>query len=75
MDQIYTLELTGKQLCLLMNCIDERVNSNNIISQHTGKSRSNENRSLRSLQRYMKNLKKEAKILKRKDEENSGGTL
>lgn len=75
MDQMYTLELTGKQLCLLMNCIDERVNSNNMISQHTGKSRSNENRSLRSLYRYMKNLKKEQKILKTNDKDNSGGTL
>jgi len=59
MDQpkTYMIELTGKQLVLLMNCIDERINSNGMISSHTGKSKSSENRTLRSLQRYMKNIK------------------
>lgn len=61
METTYTIELTGKQIRLLMNCIDERVNSNGIISQHTGKNKSYENRSLRSLQRYLKNIKKNVK--------------
>lgn len=64
MDDMYTIELTGKQLCLLMNCIDERINSNGIISQQTGRSKANENRTLRALQRYMKNIKKEQKEMK-----------
>lgn len=54
----YTLDLTGKQLVMLMNCIDERINSNNIIGSSTRTNKSSENRSLRSLQRYMRNIKK-----------------
>lgn len=66
MEITYTVELTGKQICLLMNCIDERINSNGIITQHTGKSKGPENRSLRSLQRYLKHIKDIEKEMKRK---------
>lgn len=72
MENTYTIELTGKQLCLLMNCIDERINSNNQISSHTGKSKGCENRSLRSLQRYMRNIKNKDK--ENKSKKNNHGT-
>ena len=62
MENTYTIELTGKQICLLMNCIDERINSNNLSSSPTGKSKGCENRSLRALQRYMKNIKNKSSI-------------
>ncbi len=70
MENMYSIELTGKQLCLLMNCIDERMNSNLIITTHTGKSKNSENRTLRALHRYLKNIKSPEKS-KRKDD----GTL
>lgn len=61
MDKIYTIELTGKQLRLLCNCIDERLNSNRMIASATKKNNSGENRSLKSLQRYFKNIKNNQK--------------
>lgn len=57
MENTYQIELTGKQLILLCNCIDERINSNNLIKNATQKNQQRENRSLRSLQRYFTNIK------------------
>lgn len=54
----YTVELTGKQIAMICNCIDERINSNHQISKYTGKSSNSENRSLLGLQRYLRNIKK-----------------
>lgn len=53
----YIVELTGKQIAMLCNCIDERITSNTQISHYTGRSKSSENRSLLGLQRYLKHVK------------------
>lgn len=59
MNEVYTIELTGKEIALLCDCITERINSNDQISKYTNKNLSHKNRSLRGLHRYLRNIKKE----------------
>lgn len=57
MKNSYTVELTGKQIALLCNCIDERIKSNNQISKYTNQNLYHKNRTLLGLQRYLRNIK------------------